>query len=116
MSYEIPTKSGVGVIAGQGLPYLVRIRRDIGRQVRPEAEEVDGKVYVFRFGWVQGDGDQYPGEKAMVPNDFDWPADAPPWMSEGDCLLLGTWRCDNTSLSGSGPGLGRSEAASTRSV
>lgn len=88
MGIEVPTESRTCVIAGQGQPYTVVIRRDIGREVRPEAEQVDGKVFVFRFGWMQDDGDPYPDEAAMIPNDFDWPADAPMWIASGDLLPL----------------------------
>jgi len=66
--------------------YMVQIRRDIGMTVKPEAEQLDGKVYGFRFGWVQDDEDRYPGESAMLPNDPNWPEDAPVWISSGDLL------------------------------
>lgn len=84
MGRDVPTESGAGVIVGKGEPYMVRIRREIGLAVKPEAEQLDGKVFVFRFGWTQDKDDTYPGEAAMVPNDFDWPADAPAWVSSGD--------------------------------
>jgi hypothetical protein len=87
MGVEIPKESGAGVIAGRGKPYLVKIRRELG-QVKPEAEQIDGKVFVFREGWIMGEGDTslYVGELAMVPNDFDWPADAPAWVAMGDLV------------------------------
>jgi len=80
----IPQESGAGVIAGAGTPYSVRIRREIGREVRPEAEQLDGKCFIFRLGWIMDEEDPYPGERAMIPNDFDWPADAPTWIASGD--------------------------------
>ncbi len=83
MGYKVPRKSGVGVIARIGQPYKVTLRRE-GYQVKPEAEQVDGKVYVFREGWIMDKDEQYPGEQILVPNDFDWPADAPDWVSIKD--------------------------------
>ena len=85
MGYEIPTESNAGVIGGVGKPYLVKIRRNIC-SVKPEAEQIDGLVFVFRPGWVMDEEDTsiYIGETAMVPNDLDWPADAPAWVASGD--------------------------------
>ncbi len=81
---EVPQESGAGVIAGIGEPFTVAIRRNIGRPVRPEAEQLDGKVFIFRMGWLMDEDEPYPGEQAWVPNDFDWPADAPSWIAAGD--------------------------------
>ena len=54
--------------------FTVRIRRDIGREVRPEAEQLDGKTYTFT----------YPGEQAWLPRDSTYPVGAPPWIASGD--------------------------------
>lgn len=62
----------------------VRIRRDIGREVRPEAEQTDGNVYRFTPGWTMGEDDPYPGEIAMIPEDPAYPPDAPHWVASGD--------------------------------
>lgn len=62
----------------------VRIRRDLGLKVRPEAEQIDGKTFCFHFGWDMVDGDRYPGESAWIPSDCEYPADAPPWIASGD--------------------------------
>lgn len=88
MGHKQPTESRGAVLAHLGAPYIVRIRRDIGRQVRPEAEAIDGKVFVFRFGWLMNSDDPYPGEDAMIPNDFDWPLDAPTWVAAGDLVAV----------------------------
>lgn len=62
----------------------VRIRRDpkFGA-VRPEAEQLDGKSFFFKF---IGDDDsgRYPGEEVWQPWDLEYPADGPPWIAEGD--------------------------------
>lgn len=62
----------------------VRIRQNFLRLVRPEAEQLDGNVYKFRYGWMQGEGDPYPGEVAWVPCDETYPNDAPHWIASGD--------------------------------
>lgn len=66
----------------------VKIRRDIGRKVKPGAEQMDGKTYWFRFGWLMDDEDPYPGEEAWIANDADenYPADAPVWIASGDLV------------------------------
>lgn len=84
MGYEIPTESGAGVIAGYGKPYRVKIRRHIGLKVKPEAEQLEGKVFIFRDGWIADADELYAGEKILIPNDFDWPADAPTFIAAGD--------------------------------
>ena len=64
--------------------FTVRIRRDIGREVRPEAEQIDGKTYAFRFGWVMDADDPYPGEEAWIAHDPTYPIEAPVWIARGD--------------------------------
>ena len=64
--------------------FTVRIRRDIGREVRPEAEQLDGKTYTFTYGWLMDENDPYPGEQAWLPRDSTYPVGAPPWIASGD--------------------------------
>ena len=62
----------------------VKIRRNIGRGVKVEAESVDGKTYHFRYGWEMNDDDPYPGEVAWIADDSNYPKDAPIWIASGD--------------------------------
>ena len=64
--------------------FTVRIRRDIGRGVKPEAEQLDGKTYYFSFGWLMDENDPYPGEEAWIPRDPAYPIEAPAWIARGD--------------------------------
>jgi len=64
--------------------FRVRIRRGDGRQVRASAEQVDGKVFTFTFGWIMDHTDGYPGEVAWLVIDPAWPPDAPLWIASGD--------------------------------
>lgn len=71
------------------LPYeirfgTVRIRRDIGREVRENAEQIDGKRYRFAFLWIMDANDPYPGEEAWEPRDPAYPKEAPHWIASGD--------------------------------
>lgn len=68
--------------------YRVSIRRDIGRQVRPEAEQIDGKVFYFYRGWFMDKNDPYPFEFAMIPLDWKYPRSAPTWIASGDLKLV----------------------------
>ena len=65
--------------------FRVQIRRYDGRRVKPEAEQVDGKVFMFRRLWDMDDDDRrYPGETAWGEDDPAWPRDAPSWIASGD--------------------------------
>ena len=64
--------------------FRVRIRRGEGWNVRPEAEQVDGNVYLFKYGWEFAPDERYPGEVAWIARDALWPADAPTWIASGD--------------------------------
>ena len=88
MATKQPTESGAGVFAYMGKPFTVKLRRGNGLIVKPEAEQLDGKTFIFRDGWIleDRDTDLYVGEMAMIPNDFDWPADAPAWIASGDLV------------------------------
>lgn len=68
----------------------VAIRRDIGRDVRPGAEQLDGRVFVFIYGWMMEDDDPYPGEVAMIPDDPTYPVGAPHWIASGDLMQIGS--------------------------
>lgn len=61
--------------------FTVRIRRDIGRDVRPEAEQLDGKYFKFRYA-----SKMEQGEAAVMPDDPAYPKDAPRWISMGDLI------------------------------
>lgn len=66
--------------------FRVAIRRDAGLQIKPEAEQIDGKIYTFRYGWqIEGDDRRYPGEVAWIPNDENYPVrTCPAWIASGD--------------------------------
>jgi hypothetical protein len=73
---------------GQRKKYRVCIRRGLA-EVRPEADQIDGKIYSFRDGWLIRDDETtiYYGEFAMLPDDDDYPSDAPSWIASGDLKL-----------------------------
>jgi hypothetical protein len=79
---HIPTTGG-------GKRYRVAIRRDINMDVKPEAEQIDGNIYLFKKGWVMDEDDKYPEEEALIPTDANWPADAPGWIASGDLEIVG---------------------------
>lgn len=56
--------------------------------VKPEAEQVDGNVYLFRHGWVMDDDDPFPGEIAWIAYDPAYPPDAPTWIASGDLVTV----------------------------
>lgn len=66
------------------------IRRGAEFIVRPNAEQVDGKIFNFEMGWELDDGDlqAHPecqrGESAWLPRDQNYPKTAPCWISSGD--------------------------------
>lgn len=64
--------------------FTVHIRRNIGREVKSGAEQIDGKTYMFRPGWVMDADDPYPGEDAWIPDDQQYPTDGPAWIASGD--------------------------------
>ena len=65
--------------------FKIQIRRD--RPVKPEAEQVDGKVYRFREGWIENEDESYPGEFTWIVDDPTYPKDAPIWIAEGDLQM-----------------------------
>ncbi len=64
----------------------IKVRRNIGRGVKPEVEGVDGKTYLFRFGWLMDKDDSYPGEEAWIAADPSYPHTAPVWIASGDLI------------------------------
>lgn len=64
----------------------IKVRRDIGRDVKPEAEQIDGKTYLFRFGWLMDKDDSYPREEAWIADDPNYPGTAPTWIASGDLI------------------------------
>jgi hypothetical protein len=56
------------------------------RQVGPETEQINGKIFEFQLGWVleKADSAVYAGETAMVPDDPSYPKSAPQWIASGD--------------------------------
>jgi len=66
------------------MKYRVKIRRDIGGVVKPNAEKIDGMVFNFRKLWDMDEKDPYPGEVAMMADDETYPDYAPTWISSGD--------------------------------
>jgi hypothetical protein len=63
----------------------VKIRRDLGISVKPNAEQVDGKTWLFEKLWVfESDDRRYPSETVYRPVDARWPIDAPGWIASGD--------------------------------
>lgn len=72
--------------------YRVVIRRGRRFPLKLGAEQLDGNVYRFRFGWQltsEEDG-RYAGELAMVSVHDDpehpYPDDAPIWIAFGDLV------------------------------
>ncbi len=71
--------------------YKVKLRRNDVFKVKPEAEQLDGKVFEFREMWaIEEDDTDLPivGEKAMSPkiSDETYPRDAPTWIASGDLI------------------------------
>ena len=66
----------------------VKLRRNIpGRHVKKEAEQIDGKSFLFTFAWRMNEDDPYPGEIAFMPFDIkSWPYGAPAWIASGDLV------------------------------
>ncbi len=66
----------------------IKIRKNLAK-IRPEALELDGKVFNFMEGWniTESDSSIYVGEIAMIPTElnyfFAYP-NAPAWIASGD--------------------------------
>jgi len=72
------------------IPFRIQLRRGEGWVVKPEAEQLDGKVHPFRFGWIISSDESsiYAGEGAWIAHPDDWPEDAPAWIASGDLVKL----------------------------
>jgi len=70
------------------MKYLVKLRREIA-PIKPECEQLDGKVFEFQKGWLidVDENPMYAGEMAMIPRDVNWPLEAPAWVSSGDLTI-----------------------------
>jgi hypothetical protein len=68
--------------------YRVAIRRDLGIEIRKEAEQIDTAIFFFEPGWIIEDVGHYAGETAMLPRDEMYPRNAPPWISSGDLSFV----------------------------
>ncbi len=64
--------------------FKVKLRRGAGWDVKPTAEQLDGRVYLFTTGFVIDDSSIYEGEMAFIPADENYPKDAPVWIASGD--------------------------------
>ena len=65
----------------------VKLRRGDGWNLKPEAEQLDGKVFDFCSGWeiTKDDSSIYAGEHAWVPDlKSGYPLEAPAWIASGD--------------------------------
>ena len=64
----------------------VKLRKDW--QIKSEAQQLEGKVFEFIEAWDITDDDSsiYVGEKAMMPVDPSYPANAPSWIASGDLV------------------------------
>jgi hypothetical protein len=74
---------------GNKITATVRIRRDIGLDVRPNAEVLDGKRIKASFGWeIEEDHSRYPNEIAwLIDREDDREADIV-WIASGDLIEI----------------------------
>lgn len=65
--------------------YRVKIRQGLAL-VRPNALQLEGRVFTFSPWWVieAEDSSIYVGETAMRPESANWPPGAPSWVASGD--------------------------------
>jgi hypothetical protein len=72
--------------------YMVKLRRSDVFVVKPNAEQIDGKIFYFECGWkIDEDDTSLPivGEHAMIPcQDQGYPRDAPTWIASGDLVRV----------------------------
>ena len=67
--------------------FRVRLRRGDGWIVKPEAEEIDGRIAWFTYGWPMDSEDSsiYVGEEAWIVDRAEpWLEGAPVWLASGD--------------------------------
>lgn len=71
---------------GDYMQAMVKARTSLAL-TKGSAEDIEGKVYSFAFGWVLEDNhSKYPGEVAWLPRDPAYPLDAPTWLAGGDLV------------------------------
>jgi hypothetical protein len=70
----------------------IKLRRSDVFVVKPNAEQIDGKTFLFEFGWVIDKDDTglpIVGEHAMVPcQEQDYPRGAPTFIASGDLIQI----------------------------
>ena len=71
--------------------YRVCIRRDLGLEIRKEAQDIEGAGFWFEVGWIIEDLKHYAGETAMLPRDERYPPTAPTWIASGDLFRMNGW-------------------------
>lgn len=71
------------------MKYKVTIRSDLA-PLKPEAEQINGRVFEFIKGWTMDHDDTslYIGEDAMIPRDDTYPLSAPIWIASGDLAII----------------------------
>lgn len=68
--------------------FVVRNRSELG-EIKPEAQALEGRAFVFEAGWIIDEGNLYLGEWAMLPRDDSYPLNtAPAWIASGDLQQL----------------------------
>jgi hypothetical protein len=68
--------------------FQVKLRRSEKYQVKPNAEQIDGRTFQFVHRFIVDEG-LCKGEAAWMPDyNSDYPPDAPAWVSEKDLELL----------------------------
>lgn len=72
----------------------VKIRRDFKFPVKPSAEQIDGKLHVFSYGWIAEPDEMYAGEVTWMPHYSKWPEGAPSSIASGDLEII----CDATPI------------------
>ena len=83
------------VYSGELKRFTIKIRRGAEGEVRPEAEQLDGKSYLFRYGFAMAGDDIYPHEVAWFPEDGAYPLGGPPWIASGDLSVPWSSRAIN---------------------
>ena len=65
----------------------VQIRRTLNFEVKPEAEELDGKIFEFERGWeIESTDSRYPGEIAWLFVEHN--ASNIGWIASGDLKII----------------------------
>lgn len=74
--------------------FKVKLRRGDKFKVKPECEQIDGKVYEFTYGWIieKSDSKLYAGETAWLCYDENYPLKG--WMASGDLIPVAEFDYD----------------------